>query len=80
MLCLHPWWSCRAQAWERGSASALAVLDQEMAVDPDYYIDQQLKLPVLRLFENVLDDAEKQIFSGDHTRKVTLGFHCIGSF
>ena len=46
------------------------VLDQEMAVDPDYYIDQQLKQPILRLFENVLDDAEKQIFSGDHTRKV----------
>ena len=49
----------------------MEVLDQEMAVDPDYYIDQQLKLPVLRLFENVLDDAEKQIFSGDHTRKVS---------
>ena len=36
------------------------VLDQEMAVDPDYYIDQQLKQPILRLFENVLEDAEKQ--------------------
>merc|ERR1719460_3233742 len=58
-----------AKAYERAE-DPLYVLDQEMAVDPDYYIDQQLKQPLLRLFENVLDDAEKQIFSGDHTRKV----------
>jgi DNA polymerase delta subunit 1 len=58
-----------AKAYERAE-DPLYVLDQECSVDPDYYIDQQLKQPVLRLFENVLEDAEKQIFKGDHTRKV----------
>ena len=40
-------------------------------VDARYYIDNQLKKPLLRVMEPVIGDtAEAEIFRGDHTRKI----------
>jgi DNA polymerase delta subunit 1 len=80
-----------AKAYEKAE-DPLYVLDNDLAICPNYYIDQQLKQPLMRLFENILPDAEKQFFHGNHTLKVvnraavtgglaafvTKGLQCLG--
>ncbi|KAF4695523.1 DNA-directed DNA polymerase delta [Perkinsus olseni] len=39
-------------------------------VDGQHYIDHQLKQPLMRIFENILPNAESVLFSGEHMRKV----------
>jgi len=58
----------------------LYALEHQLAIDADYYIDHQLKLPLLRIFEPVLGcvgckgnggaSMEKRLFAGSHTLRV----------
>lgn len=45
----------------------LYVLENKLTIDVNYYIEHQLKLPLVRLFEPILEKAERVLFSGDHT-------------
>lgn len=48
------------------------VLDNNIPVDYSYYLDNQLKLPLTRIFEPVIGNVSK-LFQGDHTRKIRVG-------
>jgi len=63
-----------APAYSRAE-DPLYAIENDLPVDADYYIDHQLKLPLLRIFEPVLaqnGDAKiaGQLFSGEHARRV----------
>eukprot|EP00928_Gymnodinium_smaydae_P049381 TRINITY_DN33127_c0_g1_i1.p1 TRINITY_DN33127_c0_g1~~TRINITY_DN33127_c0_g1_i1.p1 ORF type:complete len:1023 (+),score=215.96 TRINITY_DN33127_c0_g1_i1:250-3069(+) len=60
-------------AHERAEDPLYAV-ENDMVVDADYYIDHQLKQPLLRIFDPVLGGAaaaEQRLFAGSHTRRVS---------
>jgi len=58
------------KAFERVESVAYVVA-HGIPIDPLYYINNQLKKPLLRVMEPVIGDtAESEIFHGDHTRKV----------
>ena len=60
----------KPKAFERVESVAY-VIAHGIPIDPLYYINNQLKKPLLRVMEPVIGDtAESEIFHGDHTRKV----------
>ena len=58
-----------SKAYERGE-DPLVVLEKRLPIDSNYYLENMLKKPLLRIFEPVLPNAEKELFRGDHTRAV----------
>lgn len=62
--------------YQRGE-DPLFALEKNVPVDADYYIDHQLKEPLLRIFQPVLegvmnaDAVEQKLFAGDHARRST---------
>ncbi|KAF4705705.1 DNA polymerase delta catalytic subunit, partial [Perkinsus olseni] len=48
----------------------LYAVENNIPVDGQHYIDHQLKQPLMRIFENILPNAESVLFSGEHMRKV----------
>lgn len=49
------------------------MLENNIAIDFQYYIDNQIKLPLTRIFEPIFNDvskAERELFSGEHTRNI----------
>eukprot|EP00750_Incisomonas_marina_P012108 INCI16573.1.p1 GENE.INCI16573.1~~INCI16573.1.p1 ORF type:complete len:159 (+),score=25.23 INCI16573.1:163-639(+) len=43
------------------------VLEHSLPIDANYYLQQQMSKPILRLFEPIMDKP-KTLFTGDHTR------------
>lgn len=53
------------------SEDPLFALENGLPIDTQYYLDNQLKQPLLRIFDAVLGEkAESTLFKGDHTRSV----------
>lgn len=53
------------------SEDPLYVLQNNLPVDYEYYLQNQLKLPLIRLFDPILKDkTEMLLFSGEHTRNI----------
>ena len=53
------------------SEDPLYVLQNNLPIDYEFYLQNQLKLPLLRLFEPILGDkAEMVLFAGEHTRNI----------
>lgn len=52
------------------SEDPLYVLQHNIPIDFQFYMDQQIKKPLLRLFDPIYKDAEKLLFTGDHTRNI----------
>ena len=50
------------------SEDPIYVLEHDLPIDIDYYLENQLKKPLLRIFEHILKNADKELFSGEHTR------------
>ena len=70
-----------APAYERAE-DPLYVLEHNVPVDTTYYLDQQLKKPLSRLFKAILKDPNS-LFVGDHTRSISISSSRtvgIGSF
>ena len=38
------------------------VLENDLPIDTNYYIENQIKKPLLRIFESVIPDAETALF------------------
>ena len=38
------------------------VLENDLPIDTNYYIENQIKKPLLRIFESVIPDAETVLF------------------
>ena len=58
-----------ARAFEK-SEDPLYVLENNLPIDAEHYLEHQLKKPLLRLFAGVLPNPESTLLSGDHTRKM----------
>ena len=55
------------------SEDPIYVLEHNIPIDFNYYIENQIKLPLIRIFEPIFKDANKAelaLFSGDHTRTI----------
>ena len=53
------------------SESPLYALENDLEIDIDYYLNKQIKKPLLRIFNPILKNAEKILFQGEHIRKKT---------
>ena len=52
-------------------ATCRYVLDHNLPIDTSYYLTNQLKEPMMRLFEPIIGKSKAQsLFTGDHTFKV----------
>lgn len=48
------------------------VLDNNIPIDCKWYLSNQLSKPLTRIFEPIVDDVDKALLQGDHTRKIFL--------
>ena len=66
------------------SEDPIYVLEHDLPIDIDYYLENQLKKPLLRIFEYILKDPNMELFSGEHTRikksGVSAKSNAFGSF
>jgi len=63
----------KMKAYEK-SEDPLYVLENNLTIDANYYIEHQIQLPLLRIFGPIMGDdlkAKSQLFAGAHTRTVT---------
>ena len=49
------------------------VLENDLPIDIDYYLENQIKKPLLRIFNPILQNAEMILFTGAHTRIKNMG-------
>lgn len=59
-----------AKAYER-SEDPIYVLENNIPLDTQYYLEHQLAPPIMRVFEGVLEDPSVLI-KGDHTRHIAI--------
>ena len=52
------------------SEDPLYVLEHNLPIDYQFYVDHQIKQPLLRIFEPVFANTEAMLFSGEHTRNI----------
>merc|ERR1712176_967635 len=57
-------------AYDR-SEDPLYVLEHGLSIDAAYYIEHQLQQPLLRIFGPIMPNAESELFSGAHMRKLS---------
>lgn len=56
------------------------VLENNIPIDTNYYLENQLSKPLIRIFEPILgDSAESVLLRGDHTRTKTLVTSKVGA-
>lgn len=48
------------------------VLENNIPIDSKWYLTNQLSKPLVRIFEPIIDDVEKVLLQGDHTRKIFI--------
>ncbi|PWA03240.1 hypothetical protein BB558_000586 [Smittium angustum] len=60
-----------AAAYEKAE-DPLYVLTNGLPIDSKYYLENQLKNPLTRIFEPILGDKVGSLFTGDHTRSIQL--------
>ncbi|KAK8958305.1 DNA polymerase delta catalytic subunit [Platanthera guangdongensis] len=58
-----------AKAYER-SEDPIYVLENNIPIDSQYYLENQLQKPLLRIFEPILKNAHQELFKGRHTRNL----------
>ncbi|TYK07460.1 DNA polymerase delta catalytic subunit [Cucumis melo var. makuwa] len=60
-----------AKAYER-SEDPIYVLENSIPIDPQYYLENQISKPLLRIFEPILKNASKELLHGSHTRSIFI--------
>lgn len=48
------------------------VLENNLPIDCKWYLTNQLSKPLTRIFEPIINDVEKNLLEGDHTRKIFI--------
>jgi len=48
------------------------VLENNIPIDSKWYLTNQLSKPLTRIFEPIIDNVEKNLLQGDHTRKIFI--------
>ena len=57
----------------QNSEDPIYVLNNNLPIDFNYYIENQIKKPLIRIFEPIFDDekrAERELFTGKHMQNV----------
>ncbi|XP_031279112.1 DNA polymerase delta catalytic subunit [Pistacia vera] len=60
-----------AKAYER-SEDPIYVLENNIPIDTQYYLDNQIAKPILRIFEPILKNASQELLQGSHTRSISI--------
>jgi DNA polymerase delta subunit 1 len=60
-----------AKAYEK-SEDPIYVLENNIPIDPQYYLENQLSKPLLRIFDPILKNASRELLHGSHTRSVSI--------
>ncbi|KAL8473507.1 hypothetical protein ACS0TY_030371 [Phlomoides rotata] len=60
-----------AKAYER-SEDPIYVLENNIPIDSNYYLENQISKPLLRIFEPILKNASKELLQGSHTRSISI--------
>lgn len=60
-----------AKAYEK-SEDPIYVLENNIPIDPNYYLENQLSKPLLRIFDPIMRNASRELLQGDHTRSVSV--------
>ncbi|XP_023518307.1 DNA polymerase delta catalytic subunit [Cucurbita pepo subsp. pepo] len=60
-----------AKAYEK-SEDPIYVLENSIPIDPQYYLENQMSKPLLRIFEPILKNASKELLHGSHTRSIFI--------
>ncbi|XP_057550361.1 DNA polymerase delta catalytic subunit isoform X1 [Amaranthus tricolor] len=60
-----------AKAYEK-SEDPIFVLENNIPIDPQYYLENQITKPILRIFEPILKNASKELLHGSHTRSISI--------
>ncbi|KAJ9704128.1 hypothetical protein PVL29_005424 [Vitis rotundifolia] len=60
-----------AKAYEK-SEDPIYVLENNIPIDPQYYLENQISKPLLRIFEPILKNASKELLHGSHTRSISI--------
>ena len=58
-----------AKTFERGE-DPIYVLENNLSIDCSWYLSNQLAKPLQRIFEPIIDDVDKSLLNGEHTRKI----------
>ncbi|KAK6128262.1 hypothetical protein DH2020_038000 [Rehmannia glutinosa] len=48
------------------------VLEKDIPIDTQYYLENQISKPLLRIFDPILKNASKELFQGSHTRSISI--------
>lgn len=48
------------------------VLENNLPIDSKWYLTNQLSKPLTRIFEPIINDVQKNLLQGDHTRKIFI--------
>lgn len=64
-------------AYEK-SEDPIYVLENNIPIDTQYYLDNQLSKPLMRIFEPILENP-KELLAGDHTRAVKVSAPTMGA-
>merc|ERR1712137_560002 len=57
----------------------LYVLENNITIDAQHYIEHQLQQPLMRIFGPILPNAESALFKGEHTRKLSTPTPALGA-
>ncbi|KAG2716179.1 hypothetical protein I3843_05G168600 [Carya illinoinensis] len=60
-----------AKAYEK-SEDPIYVLENNIPIDPHYYLENQISKPLLRIFEPILKNASRELLHGSHTRSISI--------
>uniref|UniRef100_A0A1S3YYP5 DNA polymerase n=1 Tax=Nicotiana tabacum TaxID=4097 RepID=A0A1S3YYP5_TOBAC len=60
-----------SKAYEK-SEDPIYVLENNIPIDPHYYLENQISKPLLRIFEPILKNASKELLQGSHTRSISI--------
>nr|GLL24467.1 DNA polymerase delta catalytic subunit [Ipomoea trifida] len=66
-----------AKAYEK-SEDPIYVLENNIPIDPHYYLENQISKPLLRIFEPILKNASKELLHGSHTRSISISTPSTG--
>lgn len=67
-----------AKAYEKAE-DPIYVLEHDVPIDVQYYLQNQLQMPLQRIFEPIMGEGKaKTLFTGDHTRKIKISTPTVG--
>jgi len=60
-----------AANYEKGE-DPIYVLDHNIPIDAKWYLSNQLSKPLTRIYEPIIENVEKNLLQGEHTRKIFI--------